>query len=72
MASGRITIVEGTGNGSSIYLIQALRPDAFRERRLKITGFIRTQDLVGGAALIFNVEGPNGQRLGRDPCVEES
>ena len=59
-------IVEGNFGG----MMQMCRAESFRGKRLKLTGFIKTLDVVGTANLWFRVDGEVGKMLAFDNMSE--
>jgi hypothetical protein len=47
-------------------LSQIFKADAYRGKRLKMTAFVRTQDVENAAGLWMRVDGPDGKLLGFD------
>jgi erythromycin esterase len=56
-ACGRIQFVEGDGKGFATFT-QRVAPNAYRGKRVQYTGWLKTQDVDGQAAMWMRVDGP--------------
>jgi hypothetical protein len=47
-------------------LMQMCKADSYRGKRVRLTGYVRSQDVTGWAGLWFRIDGPRAEPLGFD------